>query len=308
MKKVRVPIPPDQADDLLFRSDRTCCVCRVPGKPIQIHHINDDPSDNRPSNLAVLCVVCHDQTQITGGFGRKLNAGQVTRYRNDWLALVEARRTGQPVKFEPIKYPEQRQISISAPKIPRRTVADQLNLLAAKYNEQTQCNHQMKATTDVLTGITHEYIGAMGRATMKMRLAKSLPEISRAREELADELLRIVTDYSIQAYTYRRIELEMNEGFRSIIELIRKIPKEYWDKAGSLVWVQSSRRLIDSRLRAIDSGQKLHDSANAIKGKSPRLDSILEHMQEAQFQTLVNKEKYLAWAKELEALEAHPLE
>jgi hypothetical protein len=80
-----------------------------------------------------LCVVCHDQTQVTGGFGRKLNAGQITRYRNDWLALVEARRTGKPVKFDPIKYPEPREV--------------------------------------------------------KMRLAKSSPEIFRAREELADELV-----------------------------------------------------------------------------------------------------------------------
>ena len=161
-KKDRVPIPQDLADELLFRSDRTCCVCRLSNKPVQIHHINDDPSDNRSDNLAVLCVVCHNETQITGGFGRKLNAGQVTWYRNDWPAFVEARRTGGPVKFE----------------------------------------------------------------------------------------------------------------------------------------------AIGARLSAMDSGQILYDSANKIKGGSPRLDSILEHMQEAQRQTLANRDKYLTWLKELEALAA----
>ena len=37
----------------------------------------------------MLCLDCHDQTQIKGGFGRKLNADQVILYRNDWHKLVE---------------------------------------------------------------------------------------------------------------------------------------------------------------------------------------------------------------------------
>jgi hypothetical protein len=323
--KARVPIPQDLADELLVRSDRTCCKCRLSDRPVQIHHINDDPSDNRPNNLAVLCLLCHDQTQINGGFGRKLNAGQVTRYRDDWLALVEARRTGEPVKFEPIKDPEPRHASISAPETSPRTAArdpsasahppdtsgstkstaaGQLNLLAAKLREQAQRNRQMTLTTDALTGITHEYNGALRRATLKTRLAKSQPEASRGKEELANEIIRIVTDYSIQAYAHRRIELEVNDGFRDLIEMVKKIPREHRNTAGWLRWVQSSERWIEARLRMIDSGQNLYDSANKIKGGSPRLDSILEHMQEAQMQTLTNRDKYLTWLKELEALAA----
>jgi hypothetical protein len=159
----------------------------------------------------------------------------------------------------------------------------------------------MTVTTNSLTGIIGEYDGALRRATLKTRLAKSQPEASRAKEELADELMRIVTDYSIQAYAYRRIELEVNEGFRDLIAMVKKIPREHWNAAG---WMQSSRRWIDARLRAINSGQNLYDSANRIKGGSPRLDSILGHMQEAQVQTLMNRDRYLTWLKELEALAA----
>lgn len=43
-------------------------------------------------NIAVLCFDCHRDTQITGGFDRKLSAGQVQRYRGDWLARVENNR------------------------------------------------------------------------------------------------------------------------------------------------------------------------------------------------------------------------
>jgi hypothetical protein len=91
-KKDRVPVPADVATLLMFRSDRTCCVCHERGEPIQIHHIDEDPSNNNADNLAVLCFHCHDETQIRGGFGRKLDAAQVIYYRDDWHRRVEIRR------------------------------------------------------------------------------------------------------------------------------------------------------------------------------------------------------------------------
>lgn len=91
-KKKRIPIPIAIAANVLFASDRTCCVCNEKGKSVQIHHINEDPSNNHVENLAVLCLQCHDDTMIKGGFGRKLNAESVTLYRNAWLARVKSRK------------------------------------------------------------------------------------------------------------------------------------------------------------------------------------------------------------------------
>jgi|TARA_Y100000294_G_scaffold109773_1_gene101863 hypothetical protein len=68
-------------------------VCREKGKPTQIHHINDDPSDNLFENLAVLCLDCHNETQIKGGFARKLDSDQVVLFRDDWLTRVVRQRT-----------------------------------------------------------------------------------------------------------------------------------------------------------------------------------------------------------------------
>jgi hypothetical protein len=76
----------------MFVSDRTCCVCNERGKTVQIHHVDDDPSNNVFSNLAVLCLECHNDSQIQGGFGRKLNSDLVLKYRNEWLARVKKRR------------------------------------------------------------------------------------------------------------------------------------------------------------------------------------------------------------------------
>ncbi|HEY9789560.1 MAG TPA: HNH endonuclease signature motif containing protein [Candidatus Obscuribacterales bacterium] len=92
VKKERIPIPDELAARILYEQDRTCCKCNEHGRRVQIHHIDDDPSNNSPKNLAVLCLLCHDETQITGGFGRKLNAALVTKYRDGWLSRVACRR------------------------------------------------------------------------------------------------------------------------------------------------------------------------------------------------------------------------
>jgi len=78
--------------EVSHESDRTCCVCHEPGKAFQIHHIDDDPSNNSRENLAILCLACHNNTQLKGGFGRHLSASDVRQFRKDWLGRVDARK------------------------------------------------------------------------------------------------------------------------------------------------------------------------------------------------------------------------
>lgn len=93
MPKTRIPINQTLSADVLFASDRTCCVCRERGKRVQIHHIDDDPSNNVFENLSVLCLACHDDTQVRGGFAKHLTAPVVKKYRDEWIGRVEKRRT-----------------------------------------------------------------------------------------------------------------------------------------------------------------------------------------------------------------------
>lgn len=90
--KERIEVPRQLAASVLFLADRTCCVCRERGKPIQIHHVDENPVNNELQNLAVVCFECHNDTQIKGGFGRKLDAAQIIQYRDDWIARVTTRR------------------------------------------------------------------------------------------------------------------------------------------------------------------------------------------------------------------------
>jgi len=92
MAKLRIEVDPNLAARILVASDRTCCVCNFSWLSVQIHHIDDDPSNNNEDNLAILCLECHGKTQIHGGFGRRLDASQVREYKMQWVERVQSRR------------------------------------------------------------------------------------------------------------------------------------------------------------------------------------------------------------------------
>lgn len=91
-RKLRLPIADEVSGKLLYDNHHTCCVCNVENVPVQIHHIDENPANNSIENLAVLCLPCHDKTQIVGGFGRKLSSKEVAIYRANWIERVQRRR------------------------------------------------------------------------------------------------------------------------------------------------------------------------------------------------------------------------
>ncbi len=92
-KKEREDVPKDIAATVIFLSDRTCCVCQKKGK--QIHHLDENPSNNDFDNLAFLCFDCHEETQIKGGFSRKLDAATIRLFRNEWYDMVAKKKSIQ---------------------------------------------------------------------------------------------------------------------------------------------------------------------------------------------------------------------
>ena len=92
MKKERTPVPDDISAEVMFRHDRTCCVCRERGLAVQLHRIDEDPTNHAISNLTVLCLEHHEHTQVRGGFAQKLKPADIIRYRDDWVRRVSERR------------------------------------------------------------------------------------------------------------------------------------------------------------------------------------------------------------------------
>jgi len=82
-KVTRVPIPDDIADELLVSCGHSCCKC---GRQfVQIHHIDEDQTNNDPDNLIPLCKLCHEEVHSTVPMARKITQAQQKLYREKWI-------------------------------------------------------------------------------------------------------------------------------------------------------------------------------------------------------------------------------
>lgn len=133
-KKSKKDVPPELSARVLFISDRTCVVCRIGGKPVQLHHIDGNPNNNSLSNLAVLCFDCHRDTQIQGGFDRKLDADQVILYRDDWYRMVAQTRAKYEAARETVDYQDGHQIELTTSIAEIYRENEEFELLAMYYH------------------------------------------------------------------------------------------------------------------------------------------------------------------------------
>lgn len=91
----RLSIPQNIADKIMFSNDHTCCICRIKGKHVQVHHIDGDSSNNIAGNLAILCLECHSKVTSNEGFGRSYTAGEVKQYKRTWEFIVRKTLIGK---------------------------------------------------------------------------------------------------------------------------------------------------------------------------------------------------------------------
>src|SRR5262245_57346736 len=90
MAKSRKKIPTKIADEVMIKSDLLCCVCENRGD--QIHHIDENPSNNNFDNLVFLCFSHHNEVTRKGGMSRQLSPNLLRNYRTILYRKVEAKR------------------------------------------------------------------------------------------------------------------------------------------------------------------------------------------------------------------------
>lgn len=90
MAKVRVSIPASITDKVLFSNRHRCCVCQEPRKPVHIHHIDGNPGNNEPENLAVLCLDHHSDVTGNQGLGRNYSENEIRLFKQNWEAECRA--------------------------------------------------------------------------------------------------------------------------------------------------------------------------------------------------------------------------
>jgi hypothetical protein len=90
----RPPLSKELSAEVMFASDRTCCVCRAEKTRVQIHHIDEDPTNNAFDNLAVVCLNCHSDAHTDGAFVRNLTPELIQLYNTSWRGIAKLRLTG----------------------------------------------------------------------------------------------------------------------------------------------------------------------------------------------------------------------
>jgi hypothetical protein len=77
----------------LYDSAYVCAVCQEPG--VHIHHIDEDPSNNAPSNLIVVCSKHHDEAHTRRQLSQNLTPAALKDAKDKWQEMVRARRECQ---------------------------------------------------------------------------------------------------------------------------------------------------------------------------------------------------------------------
>jgi len=87
-----VKIPKKIATEVIYKSDRKCCICKEEG--VHIHHLKGK-NDNRFENLVFLCFKHHDEVSKSGGLSRNLTPEIIIAYRDDHYKEIEIMRNNR---------------------------------------------------------------------------------------------------------------------------------------------------------------------------------------------------------------------
>jgi hypothetical protein len=90
-KENRPPIPPETVITLLYKSKRTCCICRDNSRSIIIHHIEEwhISKDHSENNLVVLCLQHHDEAHTQKDLSQNLSKSQLLAFKEKWISYVQ---------------------------------------------------------------------------------------------------------------------------------------------------------------------------------------------------------------------------
>ncbi|MEW6130233.1 MAG: hypothetical protein AB1757_24575 [Acidobacteriota bacterium] len=85
---------------LLLLNAGVCCVCKARGVGVNFHHIDHDPSNNDPANIAVLCVEDHDAHHRPKKYTQlkhtELGADKIRAHKEEWEAFVADAKKEHP--------------------------------------------------------------------------------------------------------------------------------------------------------------------------------------------------------------------
>jgi len=147
--RIRRKNNPKVNTDILLRSGRRCCLCfglknDHTEKKGQIAHLDHDPSNNEPDNLAFLCLDHHDEYDSKTSQSKSLQLIEVKAYREN---LYQFLYTNQPMNRK--DFEEQGKEGTST----KRVSARALNIfLSEKPHKCSYCGYSFSIMPEIEEG------------------------------------------------------------------------------------------------------------------------------------------------------------
>lgn len=99
----RKKIPKTVESDVLYKSDFKCCVCQDGTQGVHVHHIDENPNNNKLNNLAFLCFYHHDEASKKGSLSKKLTPRTIKKFRDNWYEeITEIRKKRREYRSTPL--------------------------------------------------------------------------------------------------------------------------------------------------------------------------------------------------------------
>jgi hypothetical protein len=172
----RKPIPTSVEGKILYLADHTCSICTTRYKDVQIHHIDEDPANNDPANLIVVCLDCHSRITGRRGLGKGYTVGEVRSYKRSWEARVRVSRGA----YKSISAPRQKQLITQIDLIVCEILACEKNV--ARADELLDLLYELnlwrgsrQLTTSIVEGLHHLAImTGLGSSRLSGKVAETL--------------------------------------------------------------------------------------------------------------------------------------
>jgi tetratricopeptide (TPR) repeat protein len=267
------------------------------GVAVQIHHINEDSSDCRMENLAVLCSECHRKLKDRLWMGRNYYKEEVAKYKKLWEASVRERR--KHLAFPPavieekvteveekgvIKREIERKISYVnglapralgiSPKVPlskqeEATLKEARDVVVSKRSPQKLLTilDTMKKVSEIKT----EDMVVLSRICLSLGDSRFHADDFRAAETFYKEALRYAESASesevVEICWYelgasigmQNRHMEALECFDKAIALNRNNPAALYNKGVALQSLGEPSSAVEAYQKAIQTGTKASD-------------------------------------------------
>lgn len=80
----RVPIPKETKNTIFTEVHHRCCICQEHRRASNIHHIDENPSNNNYDNLVALCSECHADVHTKSTMRSNITMDQIRYYKETW--------------------------------------------------------------------------------------------------------------------------------------------------------------------------------------------------------------------------------